>query len=81
MITTIAAFSGEHYWDILKYTIYQLQSEFKRINKLKDYDFRVAFACVTGDSSKIGHYAEYLDSFRNPNDELFVLKDKLSNLN
>lgn len=81
MITTIAAFSGKHYWDLEKYTIYQLQSEFKRIGKIKGYDSDIAIACVSGDGSKIGHYAEYLDLFRNPYDDLFVSKDKLTNLN
>ncbi|MFS1518500.1 hypothetical protein V1503_18865 [Bacillus sp. SCS-151] len=71
-ITTIAAFSGKHYWDLENYTIYQIKAEFARINKLKNYDTMVAFKCAGDDKSKLNHYAESTDIDKHPQDELFV---------
>ncbi|MFB5759103.1 hypothetical protein [Paenibacillus medicaginis] len=81
IISTISVFTGKHYKDLASYTIYQLQSDFNRINKLKDYDATIAFKCAGDDKSKIGHYAEFIDLFKNPNDDPFVDDSKLANLN
>ncbi|WP_342421910.1 hypothetical protein [Paenibacillus sp. FSL E2-0178] len=81
MLSTVSVYAGKHYSDLEKYTIYQLQSDFNRIGKLIDYDATIAFKCAGDAKSKLNHYAEHVDLFRDPNDDLFVSQDKLKGLN
>jgi hypothetical protein len=79
MISTVATFSGKHYWDLAEYTIYQIKSEFYRISKMKGYDTSVAFRCVGADIP-LDPFAENIDMFKNPYDDVFKSKDKLNKL-
>lgn len=84
MISTVAMVSGKHYWDLEKYTIYQIQQEFQRIMKYADYNSRmIMFANPYMDHSKISteHFVENIDMYKSPYDDLFKSKDKLSNIN
>lgn len=80
MISTISTKTGKHYWDLEKYSIYQIYSDFYRIFKDKDYDTCIAYRCAGDDKIKIEHFAESLDLYKNPYDDLFVSNDKLKNL-
>lgn len=74
-LTTIAVMSGKHYWDLSRYTIYQIKHEFSRIVKFKAFDTNLA---MIGHSEKIGqdHYAEKTDVGKSPYEDLFVDKNK-----
>jgi hypothetical protein len=83
-VSTVAALSGKHYWDLEKYTMYQLSVEFNRICKVKDYEVQtLAFSNPYADTSKmkLNHFAEKVDVFKSPYDDLFKSKDKLNNIN
>ena len=83
-ITTIAAFNGKHYWDLEEYTIYQIEAEFARICAFKNYDTSshlFARDYVNPADIKLDHFAEKIDLFKNPYDDLFKSKDKLKNIN
>lgn len=80
MLSTVSVFTGKHYWDLANYTIYQLKSDFNRINKLKSYDTGI-LAAVNGSDRKIEHFSESLDLHKNPYDGVFVDDKKLKNLN
>lgn len=79
MITTVASFSGKHYWDLENYTIYQIKAEFARISKFKGFDTNLA---MIGNTDKISnlHYAEKTDIHVNPYDTVFVNNSKVSKL-
>lgn len=79
MITTIAAVSGKHYWDLDNYTIYQIKAEFARIGKLKSFDTNLA---LIGHSDKISnmHFAEKTDIHENPYDTIFVENKTINKL-
>ncbi|MED4883908.1 hypothetical protein [Bacillus smithii] len=68
MITTIAVLSGKHYWDIAEYTIYQLKSEFQRINKIKQYETTsILYANPYAAADvKLEHFAECLELYEDP---------------
>lgn len=74
-ISTVSVFTGKHYWDLEKYTIYQLEVEFSRISKMKNYDTTIA-ARVAGSDAKIEHFAENVDLFKNPYDLSNFTKSK-----
>lgn len=83
-INTIAAFNGKHYWDLEEYTIYQIEAEFARISAIKHYDTTshlFARDYVNPADIKLDHFAEKIDLFKNPYDDLFKSKDKLKNIN
>ena len=80
MITTVSIFTGKHYWDLEKYSIYQIYSEFYRIRKSKAYDFSMMAACQGAKVDNID-FAEDLDIYKNPYDDLFVSNDKLNKFN
>lgn len=83
MISTISALTGKHYWDIGEYTVYQLKSEFGRIAKDKAYEASWYQIIASQGAAKINieHFAENLNLMKNPYDDLFKSKDKLSNIN
>lgn len=82
MITTVAVFSGKHYWDLENYSYYQLKAEFNRISKIKEYEtMSIALANPYASNIEIKHFAEDTEILKNPYDDIFVNKNKLSNLN
>jgi hypothetical protein len=83
MITTVAALAGKNYYDIGEYTIYQLKAEFGRIVKDKAYHTAWYQIIASQGSAKVDieHFAESLDLFKNPYDDLFKNSDKLTNMN
>jgi len=80
IITTVSVGTGKNYSDLENYTIYQIYSDFYRLRKMVEYDTNVQFKCVGADL-KLDDYAEDLDIFHNPYDDLFVSSDKLGGLN
>ena len=72
--------AGKHYWDLEKYTIYQLKYDFNRICKIKDYESQsMMFANPYADLSKLKmeHFAENIDMYENPYDGLFKERSSL----
>ena len=80
MLTTVSTRTGKHYWDLEKYSIYQIYSEFYRIRKGKEYDFSMMAACQGAEIDSID-FAEDLDLYKSPYDDLFVDNDKLNKFN
>lgn len=83
-VSTVAALNSKHYWDLEEYTIYQLEMEFARLCAIKNYDVQShLFARDYADPAdiKLDHFAEKIDMFKNPYDDLFKSKDKLKNIN
>ena len=79
MLTTISTETGKHYWDLDNYSIYQIYSDFYRIRKRINYETSVRYKCSMNfdpNSVTIEDFAESLDLYHNPYDDLFV--DKIS---
>lgn len=82
MVTTVAVLSGKHYWDLENYSYYQLKAEFSRINKIKNYETNsMLLGNPYASDVKLDHYAENMEMFKSPYDDIFVSKNKLSKLN
>jgi hypothetical protein len=81
MISTIAVISSKHYKALERYSIYQIRQEFNRIMKIESYRNAIAFRCAGDDKTKIEHYAETMDMFKNPYDDLFKEKSTMTNIN
>jgi hypothetical protein len=81
MVSTVSVGAGKNYCDLQDYTIYQIYSDFYRFRKTINYDTSVQYKCHLDSSIKLEDYAEDLDLFHNPYDDLFVSSDKLSGLN
>jgi hypothetical protein len=80
MITTVSVVKGKDYDEMQeKYTIYQLYADFYRIRKIKKFDTDTLF-CTVSNEVTVEDFAESLDLFKNPYDDLFVSKDKLKKL-
>lgn len=79
MITTISTFTGKHYWDLEKYTIYQIYSEFYRIRKFKNFDGAFMLRSQGADVP-IEDFGENLELYKNPYDSIFVDNSKLDGL-
>jgi hypothetical protein len=80
MLSTISTQCGKHYWELENYTIYQIYTDFYRSRKRINHDVSVQYKCVDG-KFPIEEYAESLDLYHNPYDDLFVSSDKLGGLN
>jgi hypothetical protein len=83
MITTISVESQKHYWDLENYTIYQIYSDFYRIRKIMNHNISVQYKSSQNydpSSISVEDFAESLDLYHNPYDDLFVDKDKFSKL-
>lgn len=83
MLSTISVIAGKHYWDLEKYTIYQLKYDFNRICKIKNYESQsLMFANPYADLSnfKLEHFAENIDMYENPYNDVFKDKSKLIKL-
>jgi hypothetical protein len=74
MITTVSVFKGKDYCELKDYTIYQLRSDFHRICKIEEYRTQsMVFANPYADLShfKLDHFAEKIDMYKNPYDDVF----------
>ncbi|MCA1021646.1 hypothetical protein [Halobacillus litoralis] len=80
MISVVKVFGNESYEDIAEYTIYQLEHTFQRILKIEDYRRTIQFMCAGDDKSKLNPFVEKIDLYKNPYDDIFKSKDKLSTL-
>lgn len=83
-ISTVSVMTGKHYWDLAEYTIYQIDYDFNRIIKIKDYDSQsMLLANPYADNSKlkIKHFAESIDMYENPYDTVFKDKNSLNKMN
>lgn len=82
MVTTVAVYSKKLYSDIENYTYYQLRAEFDRIGKMKNYDLNsLALVNPYAKDIKLDYYAENIDMYKNPYDDVFKDKSKLNKLN
>ena len=81
IVTTVSVSCGKNYSDLQYYTIYQLYSDFYRLRKIAEYDASVHFLCAGAKDLKLQDFAESLDLYHNPYDDLFVDSSKLSGLN
>jgi len=81
MISTVSVGCGKHYSDLQNYSIYQLYSDFYRLRKIVEHDYSVRFLCAGAKDLKLQDFAESLDLYHNPYDDLFVSSDKLNGLN
>jgi hypothetical protein len=80
MLSTISIVTGKHYWDLEKYSYYQIKTEFARIGKDKAYHTNVAYQCAGAEKVSIEHYAENAGIDMNPYDDIFVDSKKNSKL-
>lgn len=80
VISTVSVGCSKHYYDLQNYTMYQIYSDFYRLRKTINYDSSIQFKCAGSDLT-LEDYAESLDLFHNPYDDLFVSSDKLTGLN
>lgn len=80
IVSSVSVGCSKNYSDLENYTIYQIYSDFYRLRKMVDYDANIQFRCAGADL-KFQDYAENLDLFHNPYDDLFVSADKLGGLN
>lgn len=80
MLSTISNHSGKSYEELDEATIYQVYTDFYRIRKDKNYETAI-IAKSLGADMPIEDYAESLDLFKSPYDDIFVEKDKLNKLN
>lgn len=81
IVSTVSVYSGIDYEKLSEYTLYQLNYSFNRVSKIKSYESNVSFKCAGAEKVKLDHFAEEINLFKNPYDDLFVGKDKLSNIN
>ena len=81
IVSTVSVGCGKHYSDLQNYSIYQLYSDFYRLRKIVEHDASVHFLCAAAKDLKLQDFAESLDLYHNPYDDLFVDSSKLSGLN
>lgn len=79
-ITTVSVYKGKNYEELMEYSIYQIYADFYRIRKMKKYDTDILFTSV-GAEMTIEDFAEELNMFKSPYDDLFVSSDKLNKFN
>lgn len=73
MITTVSVVKGIHYHELEDYSIYQLKSDFQRINMIKSFEsssnlFGNPYAAA---EMKLTHFAETLDLYADPYKDVF----------
>jgi hypothetical protein len=78
IITTVSVYKGKSYDELMNYTIYQLYADFYRIRKMKQYDTSTLFATVSTEKFSIEDFAEEINMFKSPYDDLFVDSSKLN---
>jgi len=80
IITTVSVYKSKNYEELMEYSIYQIYADFYRIRKMKKYDTDTLFATVV-EKITIEDFAEEINMFKSPYDDLFVSSDKLNKLN
>lgn len=80
MVSVIHVFTGNPYEKIAEYTIYQLQHTFQRIMKVEDYHKAIQYMCAGDTDTKPSPFMEKINLYKNPYDDVFKKKDKLSSL-
>ena len=80
-ITTVKNFDGLTYDQIMEQSIYQLYADFYRIGKMKEFEKSCLFATVSTEPISIQHFAQNIDIWKSPYDDLFVDSSKLDKLN
>ena len=80
IITTVSVYKSKNYEELMEYSIYQIYADFYRIRKMKKYDTDTLFATVA-EKITIEDFAEEINMFKSPYDDLFVSSDKLNKLN
>lgn len=81
MLTTVSVFKGVSYDVLAEQTYYQLYSDFQRISKIKSYDSTILFKCAGAKDISLEYFAEDLELYKSPYEDLFKSKDKLNKLN
>ena len=81
MISTIAVISCKDYERLEEYSIYQVKQEFNRAMKVEAYRSALAYKLAGAEKVELEHYAENIDMFKNPFDDLFKDKSKFKNFN
>ncbi|MGG1664531.1 hypothetical protein [Brevibacillus sp. NRS-1366] len=81
MLSTVSVFKGVSYDILAEQTYYQLYADFQRINKFKSYDTSIQMACAGAKDINIENFAEEVNMYENPYDNLFVSSGKLNDLN
>ena len=77
IITTVSVYKSKNYDELMEYSIYQIYADFYRIRKMKKYDTDTLFATVA-EKITIEDFAEEINMFKSPYDDLFVSSDKLN---
>ena len=77
VIRTVSVFTGKHYKDIAEYTIYQIFSDFYGVRKIKDFDF-TTLLISQGAKINLSDYAEDIDMFKHPDENLFKNQENSS---
>lgn len=83
VITTVGVVKGLTYDQILNQTLYQLYADYKRIEKMKEYDKLIQYQCVGEKIDlKNNYFAGFIDMNVNPWDDVFKRKEdsKMTNL-
>ena len=80
MLSTVSVFKGKDYDELEKYTIYQLKTDFQRIQQIKQYE---TTALLLGNpyaasEVKLTHFAEFLDLYADPYADVFKSKSNMN---
>ena len=78
IITTVSVYKSKNYEELIEYTLYQIYADFYRIRKMKKYDTDTLFATVSTEKVSIEDFAEEINMFKSPYEDLFVSSDKLN---
>jgi hypothetical protein len=82
MITTVSVVGKKSYKEIRDYTIYQLRASFNRILKYENYKESVIYrSSMGGGDIPVLHFAEKIDMFKSPYDDLFKEESSFKNIN
>jgi len=76
-ITTVKNYDGLTYKQIMEQSIYQTYADFYRIGKIMQFEQSSLFATVSSEPIGIQHFAENVDIWKSPYDDLFVDSSKL----
>jgi hypothetical protein len=81
MITTVKSYQGITYQQIMEQTIYQLYADFYRIGQIMQFEQASLFSTVSMEKITIEYFAQNIDMFKSPYDDLFVSSSKLNKFN
>lgn len=69
IVSTISSVEGKHYWDLSKYSYYQILMNYTRIKKIKESETTIIYAS-NGAKVSIVDFSEDVDLNRHPDDSL-----------